>query len=505
MLFVGSRVRLPGSFTVLRCAECEALNDIHRDPNGGTQLHSPEIQSFEDGKLTWRKVTGAVGYALTVNGTAVSDGGDGLFRGTSYTFSGECAGARVDIAAVGDGVWFKDSPATPLRVGADGKTLFFRPIENYTVDGEALRWGKIGGASGYSVVDLDFNAVTVTDAYFDMAGKNLVYGVYPVGGGAVKSAAVEPVYIPYLRGRGSKSEPYSVRTPFDLRAIDYYEQRYAETGGERNFYKIERDLDFSTVNSLDTDSNIYTLRKPFFGCLDGNGKKLRNIRVVYDGGYWSLFELIAPGGEVADMVFRSPVIENRLQSADHPLNAAIAAVAYRNRGTVSRVTVDGAEFIASGGEIAGVVSRNFGTVEGCKVSGLFRHVDTGLLSQGCMAMAGVALDNRPSGKLIGNTVKRLRIEGSTSSSGEAAYNNIMNVGGIVAYNRGAVSGNNVTALAVSRASHVCAAVVACGTPGSPDNNAGAFTVDGKLVTSREGGEDDRFMGIDIGRSEVRDD
>ena len=37
---------------------------------------------------------------------------------------------------------------------------------------------------------------------------------------------------------------------------------------------------------------MYTLHKPFFGTLDGDGKKLSNVYVNYDGGYWALFDYI---------------------------------------------------------------------------------------------------------------------------------------------------------------------------------------------------------------------
>ena len=91
-----------------------------------------------------------------------------------------------------------------------------------------------------------------------------------------------------------------IKTPFDLRAIDYYELRRSETNGVRRCYRIENDMDYNAVNALESDSNIYTLRKPFNGTLDGNGKKLSNIRVNYDGGFWALFEFLERGAVVTN-------------------------------------------------------------------------------------------------------------------------------------------------------------------------------------------------------------
>ncbi|MCX4314820.1 MAG: hypothetical protein OSJ83_13335, partial [Clostridia bacterium] len=72
---------------------------------------------------------------------------------------------------------------------------------------------------------------------------------------------------------------YIIKTPFDLRAIDYYESLFAARGGKPNHYVLSEDIDYGTVNALDNESNVFALKKPFFGVFDGNNKKLCDFRV----------------------------------------------------------------------------------------------------------------------------------------------------------------------------------------------------------------------------------
>ena len=389
-------------------------------------MHSPEIISFNNGVIEWRH-NGVQSFILRLNKKERACGNN------TFDTSGLSENTRICIAAA-DGNGNRTSDFTMLFFNAAERSLEYLPLE-VRVCGEVLRWTRIEGVSEYRVVDISFNAATVTGDEYDMSGKNLVYGVYPVSStDGVKSAGAEPETIQYLAGRGTEREPYIIRTPFDLRAVDYYE--LLSGGKTRNRYRIDNDIDYNTVGKLEVDSNIYTLSKPFFGVLDGNGKKLSGIRVHYDGGYWALFDFIARGGEVRNMVFDYPAIANELQDKYHPLNAAVATVAYRNYGVIEGVKVHRAVYSAAGGAVCGIAAINCGTVRDCAVSGVFKQFCTGLRAQACYEMSGAVLENRSGGVVERTHVSSLAIVGAQcAGEGDVAYNNVRVASGIVAFNR----------------------------------------------------------------------
>ena len=454
------------------------------------QLRSPEITSFNNGVIEWKADDGVSAFILKVNNEFVSDASDYYYHTNTYDTKTLVKDSRIDIVAVA-GAGERDSAPTSFMYSATKKRLTMLPVSDYTVSDETLKWGAIGGAIGYRVVDLDFNVTTVKEAYIDLSGKNMVYGVYPILGdeAIIGSAEIAPTTVGYLNGGGTEADPYRIRTPFDLRAIDYYELRRAETDGARLYYRIENDIDYNAVNALDSDSNIYTLRKPFFGTLDGNGKKLANIRVNYDGGFWALFEFLARGSEVKNIKFDGAEIYNRVQDDEHPLNATIATVAYQNYGTVSGIVVVGAKYTAMGGEVCGIVAHNNGTVTGCSVSGEFAQSGTAALGSAGFEMAGVVLENLNGGIVDGNTVGNLTLRG--------VVGNIRSAAGVVSINRegGIVLNNSFTSVAIAgmaTGSEYGGVTAYCaGTTTKGTGTLGTFTVGGVAVTTETGGADGR--------------
>lgn len=431
----------------------------------GLVLRSPEIISVQNGRVEWRAVPRATAYILNVNGTVVSDGNDGLYRSTTYDASAVSGAVTISVTAVGDGVWSKNSAADTVIINPSSGTISSAPVTDYTITDGVLSWTAKQGVTIYRVVDVDFNIITVEGTEYDMADSNLVYGVYPFDNNLTVEAI--PVDIKYLEGKGTEAEPYLIKTPFDLRAIDYYETLYAEKGGAKNHYRIENDIDYRTVVALDDESNIFTLHKPFFGVLDGNNKKLSNIKVNYDGGYWALFDLIANNATVKNIALYRTEITNQIQDDKHPLNAAIAAIAYVNYGTVSGITLSEAKFSAKAGGVSGIVSRNYGTVSGCTVSGELSQLRTSALGSAAYEMAGVVLENCRGGIVSNNTVTSLTIRGTSGNIGSAA--------GVVSVNR---AGGTVT---------------------KGTGTLGTITVDGSPVSSEIGGANGR--GKLVGKNE----
>lgn len=303
-------------------------------------------------------------------------------------------------------------------------------VSGFRLEGEVLHWDSMGESAVYRLIDTEYNVTYTTHNMFDMTKRNLLIGVYPA---SVKSLLM--CDIPYLSGEGTKKQPYEIKTPFDLRAIDYYEMKSAESG-ERNNYKIVKNLDYDTVGALDGESNLFTLKKPFRGVLDGDGKTLLDISAHYDGGYFALFDFVAKGGVVKNITFLSPVITNRLQSADHPLDASIATVANRNYGEISNINVTGAKYASAGGEVCGIASHNFGIVRSCRVDGEFIEERVGLISQACYEMAGLVTENGAGGIVADCTAGKIAIRGAECTGEDGGkYRNVRSAGGVVSVNR----------------------------------------------------------------------
>ena len=430
----------------------------------GTQLRSPTITKYENGILEWEADGNAVDYTVNVDGAAAYRP-DSTAR--TYDTSGDKGAHTVEVVANGDGVYFKNSSVT-VNINASHTSLCLAPITEYKLEDGVLSWAPVGGTKGYLVVDLDRSGTRITDTNYAIEGalgfKNLVYGVYPISDSSlISDAEITAVDIPYLKGKGTESEPYLISTPFELRAIDYYEAIYAEkltaynnreiaTAPTKNVYRIEKDIDYATVAAADDASNIFTLSKPFYGTLDGNGKTIKGMRVHYNGGYWAMFDYLVGGSTVKNLTFDEPTINNEFQDVAHPINASIATVAYNNYGTVSNIKVQNVSYTAAGGEISGIVSHNYGVVEGCTVSGMFKLEFTGYKGQGCYETAGIVLENY--GTVRNNNVTTLTIDGDCAESADTEgyfYNIGRCVGGIVAVNRagGIVQNNGYTTLKMS--------------------------------------------------------
>lgn len=447
----------------------------------GVTLDSPQIKSFENGVLEWSPVTSASAYKVSVDGANQSDGSDGLYHKTTLDMTAFAAAGttKVEISAVGSNdKYFKASASVTVGVNAARTKLMLLPITEYTLKDGVISWDAVGGASAYRVVDINMTVAKTIKAAdelsYDMTGNNLIVGVFPISADkAIADAEVAPVAIKYLDGAGTASSPYLITTAFDLRAIDYYEFMYAEelAAGKtpaQNRYRLEKAINFNSVAALDNESNFFTLTRPFYGYLDGNFKKLSNVRVVYDGGYWAMFDFIATGAEVRNITFDNTEISNSVQDPDFPINASIAAIAFRNYGTIRGITLNDARFTATGGAVAGICTNNYGTVTKCTVSGEFVQkaikdliaADAHLLyNQVSYEMAGIVIENF--GTVSENRVETLDIRGSECENvtewkygdyGDrqaplkwgTPYNNVRSAAGIVSINRagGAVTGNS---------------------------------------------------------------
>lgn len=461
----------------------------------GEQLRSPRIISFDNGVLSWEADPRATAHIVKINGAPVTDTGDGYWHSTNFDTKSYAGSVRVEITSIGNGYPVRPSVPTAVKTNVAKTKLAMAAVSTCVVRDNLLKWSAVEGASSYRLVDINRTVINVGGTSYDLSDKNIILGVYPVSDNALYEDAdlSETASIPYLNGKGTVDEPYIIKTPMDLRAIDYYEACYAEglgtasAGVAPNNYRIENDIDYNSVSAPDDESNLYTLSRPFYGVLDGNGRTLSNVRIEYDGGYWALFDFITSGATVKNVVFDTISIHNAQQDNTHPLNSSIAAVADRNYGTVSGITLKSANFSARGGEVCGIVAHNYGTVSGCTVSGEFSLDSTAAMGTASYEMAGVVLENCNGGTVSGNHVKTLSLRGTGG--------NLRSAGGVVSINRqgGVVRDNSfdnvsVTNMVVS-GSEYGGIVAYSALPGGVikgTGTLGTFTVGGSPVNEDSG-------------------
>lgn len=412
-------------------------------------LPNPELTSFTDGVLTWSTVDYADGYVIKVNGNIFSDNYQSNTLDTKTVNPGY--ESTLSIATRGDGLYYKNSNELTVVLDAARSAVKMPAPSNFRVENGILKWNAVTNACEYKVIDLlTRTVVSVTSPEIDLTLVNLAAGVRAVSSLSTVGDSDTVTDIPYLEGTGRSDSPYLIKTPFDLRAIDFYEADYAQKikttpSYRRNNYKIVEDLDYAANTMTEGGSNIFRLKMPFYGTLDGDNKCISNLNVVFDGGYWAMFEFVAPTGVIKNLRVNGANLHNGLQSAElFPVGAETALIAYNNYGVIDNITVSDLEITASGGAAASFAISNYGTISSCTIIDVrLIQESTGRVGQSCYEMAGFVIRNLglvENNKIVGN----LEVRGNTASGGgDAKYNNIRCVGGFIADNEG-VAKNNVS-------------------------------------------------------------
>lgn len=457
-------------------------------------MRGPDIISFKKGVIEWAADKAVDFCVLNVNGSETKLEGK-LDR---YNYKLDCArDAIIKLTAVaGD-----ERATTVVKFVASKQKLKFACIPA-VAGGEHIVWNKVSGASSYRVYDLDYSAATVFGTEYDLSDRNIALCVCPDScREAVESAEPEISDILYLSGAGTESEPYIVKTPFDLRAVEYYETVYAVNGarGLRNHYRIENDIDYGAVDAFESESNMYALNKPFYGTLDGNNKRLVNVRVGYDGGYWALFDYIAAGACVKNIIFENAEIFNGSRDDVHPLDSSVALIAHANHGEISGIKLDAVRLVASGGGVCGIATHNYGRVVGCTVYGELVQASTERLGAASYEMSGVVLENCYGGVAGGNRIKSLVIRGAGNIRSAAGVVSVNRKGGTVAANE---FGSVVISGAVAQSEYGGITAYNAGAVVRGGAALGALTVDGERVTSDTGeGNKGKLVGKNDGTAE----
>ena len=227
---------------------------------------------------------------------------------------------------------------------------------------------------------------------------------------------LQPTVLPAGPGTGTMQDPYKIATVNDLQKL-----RTVWRSNTGKYFIVTQDIDLSSTAS-------FTPLPEFKGTLDGNNKKILNLRmdrsqIQYDN-YGSLFKQIGRGGVVKNLGFENVAIKGNQRAA------ALASYIY---GTVDNCYVTGqVSSTATYGYTGGLVSLSW----------------TGSIIKNSYSTARVS-GNYYSGGLV-SYIFKATVENSYSSGSVSTVDSI--AGGLVAlmssgvirqsYATGSVSGNS---------------------------------------------------------------
>ena len=129
---------------------------------------------------------------------------------------------------------------------------------------------------------------------------------------------LQPTVLPAGPGTGTMQDPYKIATVNDLQKL-----RTVWGSNTGKYFIVTQDIDLSSIAN-------FTSLPDFNGTLDGNNKKMLNLRI--DRYYASLFQQIGQGGVVKNLGFENVAIKG---------NRGAAALATYNYGTVDNCYVTG--------------------------------------------------------------------------------------------------------------------------------------------------------------------
>ena len=308
---------------------------------------------------------------LTVGGNAVELADDA----TAFDLS-LASGDAISLYYRADGVYYKDSSKIKLDFDRTKNALSFSKPEKAYMDGNVLRFSEVVGANIYYLEDVYGTKTSISgnDIETLMSDRDRHFLIKAISAGNTDlpigdSEFTEVTY--FTEGEGTEEDPYMLKTPTDLRFIEYYEALNLP-----KYYKFANDIEFEFYSPADDEdySNFYNLGS-LSGTIDGNGKTLKNIVVYYKDGYSSIFDKITKDGKIFDLnientVFRTWTIRTN-DGIMHEKGGNAAILANENSGTIDSVTLVSGSVTAVKDGAAGLVSSNRGTIRNCTVEKSF--------------------------------------------------------------------------------------------------------------------------------------
>lgn len=352
---------------------------------------------------------------------------------------------------------FKDDP---MSVATSYMFVSFTDGENrYSVktnavlnENSALSW-RLNRAEQFNINGQTLN-LTLPENDIALDTLTAVYGEYRK---EFYLRAVPPI----LAGKGTKEEPWLVRTADDMKKIAKFSADKVDFNHE--YFRVENDIDFTGVEYEPIAADADLLK--FQGYFDGNGKKFTNL--IYKspeplafktGRFKGLFGIVGSNGTIANLT-----LENNSSFLAFGYSGAFVGglrgkvVNCVNKATVS--TVGGANNVGGivGQVYEGAVVQkcsNYATVTSNTgtTAGIAGTIDANTLVEDCFNGGKISAAGASSGgnagivSVNGGTVRNCKNEGEivangTNVAGIAAKNNA-NASIIGCSNKAPVTGNS---------------------------------------------------------------
>lgn len=299
--------------------------------------------------------------------------------------------------------------------------------------------------------------------------------------GGTSTMAGDPVgkeQEPFVGGSGTAEAPYQISNAAQLYAMRYDLDAYYELTANIDLAEQLGDFYIYTgwapigVLTYSGDVNMETgemdMNKVFSGGLDGGGHTISNVNVATDG------DLLAAGGLFACSTgtVENLNMENVTVTGDETTMAVGGVVGYAMSGTISNVTLTGANTVTGTNCVGGIAGGSMVDVSGCTVEGTTGIVVTGDndFSNGRIIQCDTA---ECGGLVVGGgfngSVKNCTATGTVTATG----NEPVGLGGIGGCLQcmAEISGNEVTVtITTTQGGHAIGGL--CGYAGMGDDGSG---------------------------------
>lgn len=304
----------------------------------------------------------------------------------------------------------------------------------------AVLLSSTGIASSLAVNDIGVSGSTTAISTSTVSSSTTV----SQEGGAISTTTVATeggALVTEDKGKGTASEPYRISDVADF--LEMQNKINLTTSANKNFV-LTSDIDLSSIEAEDFISNsaysgtlvslsknLSAASKNVYFTLDGNGHKIKGLKVSFDKGEnFAIFGYVNGRSSIKNLIVENCVINVNTDAK----NCSI--LVSENEGTVSNCEIRSSVLSMKNIAAAGLaVASNAGTVSGVKVSGTQSNVAGASANIHTVSGNGTigAIAGFNSGKITGVSAVNIGEYIASNSSGKTVY------GGIVGSNSGTVS------------------------------------------------------------------
>lgn len=333
---------------------------------------------------------------------------------------------------------FKDDPksvATSYMFVsfADGENRYSVKTNGILNENNALSW-ELSKAEQFTINEQTLNLT--------LPENDIVLDTLTATYGAFRKEFYLRAVPPILTGKGTKEDPWLVKTADDMKKIARFSADKVDFNHE--YFRVENDIDFTGVEYEPIAADADLLK--FQGYFDGNGKKFTNLNyksseplAFKTGRFKGLFGIVGSNGTIANLTLE----DNCSITAFGYTGAFVGGLRGRIMNCVNKATVSTVGGANNVGGIAGQVYEG-GVIQKCSnyaditsntgtTAGIAGTIDANTYVEDCINFGKISAAGGSSGgnagivSVNGGTIQNCKNEGEILSNGT-------NVAGIAAKN-----------------------------------------------------------------------